>query len=85
MPKLFSGRNRAPHLGPYPLERLPRSDRAPSAEGLAGTPPLRLPAPRSANSAAGDLAVPDGEYAVQPGLAAQQQCAAALKQMEKEK
>lgn len=23
MPKLFSSRNRAPHLGPYPLERLP--------------------------------------------------------------
>lgn len=85
MPKLFSSRNRAPHLGPYPLERLPRSNSAPSAEGLAGIPPLRLPAPRSANSAAGDLSVPDGEYPVQPGLVAQQQCATALQQMEKEK
>lgn len=52
MPKLFSSRNRAPHLGPYPLERLPRSDSAPSAGGLAGTPPLRLPEPENPYSIA---------------------------------
>ena len=47
MPKLLSSRKRAPHLGPYPLERLPRSNSAPSAEGLAEVPPLRLPAPEN--------------------------------------
>lgn len=52
MPKLFSSRNRAPHFGPYPLERLPRSDSAPSAEGLAEIPPLRLPEPENPYSIA---------------------------------
>lgn len=52
MPKLFSSRNRAPHFGPYPLERLPRSDSAPSTEGLAEIPPLRLPEPENPYSIA---------------------------------
>ncbi|MEM6985943.1 MAG: NAD-binding oxidoreductase, partial [Pseudomonadota bacterium] len=37
-PRLFSDKNRPPHLGPYPLERLARSEGSPS---LADCPPFQ--------------------------------------------
>ena len=50
--KFFQAGIAPPHLGPYPLERLPRSNRAPSTEGLAEIPPLRLPEPENPYSIA---------------------------------
>ena len=34
MTKLFSYKNRSPHLGPYPLERLKRTEQEPDLNAL---------------------------------------------------
>ena len=44
--KLFSYRDRPVHLGPFPLERLPRSDRAVAVADLAAMQPLSFDDPR---------------------------------------
>ncbi len=54
--KLFSHKKRPVHLGPYPLERLPRlSDPAATPPRISGSPPVeaRAPGPRNACHAYG--------------------------------
>lgn len=48
--RFFSEKNRLPHLGPYPLERLARRDGAPDFTGSPHTSPLRFHTPEQPRS-----------------------------------
>ncbi len=55
MLKLFSSRNRPPHLGPYPLERMPRADKPPDYKRAGAPQPLVVRDPANTHSLANAL------------------------------
>ncbi len=53
--RLFSHKNRPVHLGPYPLERLPRADRDHPALASAAVGPLPITDPHRPESLANSM------------------------------
>ena len=55
MLKLFSSKSRPPHLGPYPLERLPRTEKVPPYQRMTEPEPLAVADPGNPHSVANAL------------------------------
>ena len=55
MLKLFSSKSRPPHLGPYPLERLPRTEKVPPYQRMTEPEPLAVADPGNPHNVANAL------------------------------